>query len=324
MKSCIEAVRHYFDMRTKNWLNSEPSSFQDIVASESHPKWLCHMVHQAERKRSAYAAQGKRLGRAHTNVKVLEVNTTPDKETAHVTAIEEICWAYNDKQEPAVECRLIVHRQVWRYLDHAWVLTKADETSDGYSFESEDREAEVDVPVRMPSVPWRRASYDRIRASRYADVWWDQFNPRYPKISSDDCTNFISQCLHAGGLPMTGHGNRAKGWWIITGKGKGESWSYSWATSHALYKYLRKTVGATLVQKPSELKIGDLIFYDWNGTGTYHHSTIVTDFDDLGDPLVNAHTDPSFRRPYTYYDSRAWTEQTRYAFVHMPDDLQSK
>lgn len=39
--------------------------------------------------------------------------------------------------------------------------------------------------------------YERMRAVQYAERWWNEFNPDYYKFT-DDCTNFISQCLHAG------------------------------------------------------------------------------------------------------------------------------
>ena len=56
--------------------------------------------------------------------------------------------------------------------------------------------------------------YDRLAAVRYADKWWNSYNPAYPKFEVDDCTNYVSQCLRAGGAPMWGYPNREKGWWI--------------------------------------------------------------------------------------------------------------
>ncbi|MBX4322004.1 amidase domain-containing protein, partial [Mycobacterium tuberculosis] len=55
--------------------------------------------------------------------------------------------------------------------------------------------------------------YDRLNAVKYAETWWNSYNPRYTKFTND-CTNFISQCLRAGGAPMTGYPNRSKGWWM--------------------------------------------------------------------------------------------------------------
>lgn len=316
MKSWIDAVQSYFDARTKLWVTIDQNLFDGMYDPAQRPKWVQRAVHQAERKYRAYAAQGKKLVRAHTRVQVTQVNKEDAGSTVRILATEQVCWAYFDKSIAAVECRIIYHRQLWHFDEADWVLVKAEETSDGRSFQ-EDRTtpANVEEP-RLPD-DWRKksAKYDRIRATRYADVWWDGSNPRYPKLS-DDCTNFISQCLYAGGIPMTKQGDKVNGWWIDA---KASNWSYSWTTSHALFQYVRKSLGGELVQNASELKMGDLIFYDWDGRGRYHHSTIVTDFDDAGDPLVNAHTDASFHRPYTYFDSRAWTSSTRYAFVHIPE-----
>ncbi|EPZ43011.1 amidase domain-containing protein [Alicyclobacillus acidoterrestris] len=319
MKSCLEAVRQYFDARTQNWLAKDERLFGEMMPAGERPQWLARTVHQAERKRRAYLAQGKRLARAHTKIDILEMQASKDKMTVRVTVLETICWAYIEAHTPAVECRRIVHRQVWVYSESAWRLQTAEETSDGQSFLQEDVGPRLAEDLRTPKRPMRNLVYDRVRATRYADVWWDGFNPRYPKLA-DDCTNFISQCIHAGGVPMTKIGDKQNGWWVGNGKSKG-SWSYTWTTSNALYHYVLREVGGKRVPSPSDLKMGDLIFYDWEGTGTFHHSTIITDFDDAGYPLVNAHTDPSYHRPFTYYDSRAWTEQTRYAFVHLPDNL---
>jgi hypothetical protein len=164
--------------------------------------------------------------------------------------------------------------------------------------------------------------YDRVRALRYAELWWDSFNPTFTRIATDDCTNFISQCLFAGHMRMTGGQNRSSGWWYRFGSSsRPAAWSHSWVVSHLLYQHVTQRVGARTIQNARELRIGDLIFYDWDGDGRYTHSTIVTDFDGRGDPLVNAHTDPSYHRHYWYLDSRAWTPRTRYAFVQIPDEL---
>ena len=167
--------------------------------------------------------------------------------------------------------------------------------------------------------------YDRIRAKAYADRWWNGRNPAYPSFNVD-CTNFISQCLFAGGAPMNYTFNRARGWWFVGGGAGGsnngggvsaEPWSYSWAVANSLYWYLRTAKsGLRGVMRGSarELQIGDVINYDWDGNGVFTHSTMVTAFSASGEPLVNAHTNSSFQRLWSYRDSPAWSEATRYAF----------
>jgi hypothetical protein len=52
-----------------------------------------------------------------------------------------------------------------------------------------------------------RVTYDRRAAADYADNWALRANPAYWSSPSDDCADFISQCLAAGGLrPLSGAG----------------------------------------------------------------------------------------------------------------------
>lgn len=161
--------------------------------------------------------------------------------------------------------------------------------------------------------------YNRQAAVDYANTWWDRHNPQFPAFQ-DDCTNFISQCLYAGGAPMRGMPNRSQGWWMI---GLPERWSYSWSVAHSLRWYLEtatKGLMATRVSSISELQLGDVIFYDFTGDGRIDHSTIVTRIEE-GIPYVNAHTMNSKNRHYAYENSSAYTAQMQYYFFHIHDDF---
>ena len=153
-------------------------------------------------------------------------------------------------------------------------------------------------------------TYDRRRAVQYAERWWNEFNPAYQKFT-DDCTNFISQCLHAGGIPMSGIPNKKKGWWM-----RGKSWSYSWTSAHAFYLLLAGSSGiwTKKVSNPQELQIGDIICIDFEGNARFDHSLIVTAKDANGMPLVNAHTTNSRHRYWSYEDSSRYTPNIVYKF----------
>ncbi|RKD21005.1 hypothetical protein BEP19_15090 [Ammoniphilus oxalaticus] len=167
--------------------------------------------------------------------------------------------------------------------------------------------------------PRTQGRYNRAKAKRYAELWWDRYNPAYPKFDVD-CTNFVSQCLHAGGLSLDVSGQRGQGWWF-----QGSSnWSYSWSVAHSLMLYLTNSKTkhgsrAEVKQSAEELMIGDVICYDWDGDGRYQHNTIVVAKDPNGMPLVNAHTINSRRRYWEYRDSHAWTENTKYTFIHIKE-----
>ncbi len=48
-----------------------------------------------------------------------------------------------------------------------------------------------------------RVTYDRSAAAAYADTWALRVNPEYWSSPDNDCANFVSQCLAAGGLRQT-------------------------------------------------------------------------------------------------------------------------
>lgn len=164
--------------------------------------------------------------------------------------------------------------------------------------------------------------YKREKVVEYANKWWNSYNPSFRKFEVD-CTNFVSQCLYAGGAPMT-YGGRANGWWYKGSGSKNDNWSYSWAVAHSLMWHLsRSTKGltATEVKSAYKLTIGDVICYDFDGDGRWQHNTIVTGIDMDGSPLVNAHTINSIKRNWAYRDSHAWTEKIKYKFFHISDNF---
>ncbi|MBM7097924.1 amidase domain-containing protein [Bacillus sp. H-16] len=158
--------------------------------------------------------------------------------------------------------------------------------------------------------------YNRLEVVKYAERYWNTSNPAYKKFENN-CTNYLSQCLKAGGIPMTGAGNRSKGWWY-----SGKSWSYSWTVANAFRWYMsgvKSTIRAREVSSPEDLIRGDVICYDFTGDGHWQHTTIVVAKDDKNMPLVNANTTNSRMRYWAYEDSTAWTPNIKYKFFHVKD-----
>ena len=170
---------------------------------------------------------------------------------------------------------------------------------------------------------YSRASYRREEAAAYAERWWNEPNPSYEQFEVN-CTNYVSQCLFAGRVPMNYTGRRESGWWYKGRSNGREWWSYSWAVADSLVRYLSRPRGAGLqahaVGAAEDLRVGDVIGYDWDGSGRFGHNAIVTAFAPDGAPLVNANTVSSRHRYWDYRDSYAWTERTRYRFFHIADE----
>lgn len=116
---------------------------------------------------------------------------------------------------------------------------------------------------------------------------------------------------------MRGYPNRGNGWWM-----QNNSWSYSWSVANAFPRYLeasKQGLRAKVVSDVSQLKLGDVICYDFEGDGKYNHTTIVTAKDGNGEPLVNAHTYNSRMRYWAYEDSTAYTPNIKYRFFSIID-----
>ncbi len=144
------------------------------------------------------------------------------------------------------------------------------------------------------------AFYSRASAVNYAVKYALHPNPafRYFPLVNDnsgDCANFISQCLSAGGMPMS-----SKWWYKRNGSQNPmkHTWSVSWAVAHSLY-WMLKTNEPSLSKEvgfASNLEIGDLIFFE-NSSGVIFHSAMVTSAVN-GSILISHHSFEALNIPY--------------------------
>lgn len=117
------------------------------------------------------------------------------------------------------------------------------------------------------------------------------YNKAYSIFSGNDCSNFVSQCLVAGGLPTDAN------WGPYTRAWKRADYLFEWFKSKPEYSGL-------IVRNPSESDVqkGDILFYVW---GTEVSGKTPNDIDHAGictdksgnTPLVSAHT--SNRKNYS-------------------------
>lgn len=323
MNNCVDAIRAYFEVKNRVWINADLSALAQAARVTPTASWWKHISNGIAAKQRELKHRQSKLLRAHTHVNIQKVEEDGDRK-AHAYAEEHVTWVYRDGPDYGVESRVVQHRQRWIRKGPQWFLDRAWESDESQHETNPLSSAGITVSQTgltvTPDVYRNCTSYDRVRVLRYAELWWNRWNPSFPQFT-DDCTNFVSQCLWAGNVQMRKGDSRASGWWYKFGQtaSGGDNWSYSWSTSQALYLYLLNRLNASVLQSPRELRIGDLVFYDWDGSGRFHHTAVVTDFDHRGDPLVNSHTDASYHRHYLYLDSRAWTPNTKYAFVHLPD-----
>ncbi len=184
--------------------------------------------------------------------------------------------------------------------------------------EAEKRSAQFKAVDAEAELPTADNEYDRDAAVEYSYLWTDeQTVVRNTEEYSDysdyggNCQNFVSQCLHAGGLPMDWQGTYDDQWkWFDdelnykeTKKGRVPSWS----ETYSFYMYCLNNSDPIVTLPDANLftgEPGDVIQYSVNGY-TYH-SVIITDVirDSAGnviDYLVNSNTADKVDFPMSAY-----------------------
>ena len=137
-------------------------------------------------------------------------------------------------------------------------------------------------------------NYDRIKASEYAQKWALGANPDYYHFGGigGDCTNFISQCLFAGGCVM--NYNKYYGWFYKNVNDR----SPSWTSVEFLQNFLlsKDRIGPfASISSIENLQVGDLIQLKQN-PDHFNHTVIISQIKN-GQILVCAHSNDALNKP---------------------------
>ena len=147
-------------------------------------------------------------------------------------------------------------------------------------------------------------TYRRERAVEYARRWAFARNPLFSDFTGigGDCTNFVSQCLYAGGCQM--NLTPVFGWYYISPEDR----SAAFTGVEFFYNFMTTNEGVGPFAEETEAGLllpGDVIELGREGEG-YYHTLLIVGFEE-NDILVAAQTDNAFARPlstYTYDYSR--------------------
>jgi hypothetical protein len=264
---------------------------------------------KAEIKQAALAKRSAEIVKVNATGKIVEMFEENEFQTVKYNAH----YQYLIKQKAHLYLEEEVEERLAKFYKKALVM---DEEVNPFNLAQEEPSTEPSTLVMVDNDERLSYQYNRLKAVQYAERWWNSYNPAYKKFEND-CTNFISQCLHTGGAPMRGYPNRGTGWWL-----RNNNWSYSWAVANSLKIFLANSksgLRAREVSSPNQLFLGDVICYDFEGDGRFNHNTIVTGKDANGMPLVNAHTYNSRMRYWAYEDSSAYTPKIKYKFYSIID-----
>ena len=140
--------------------------------------------------------------------------------------------------------------------------------------------------------------YIRENAVAYARKFAFSQNPNFVSFAGigGNCTNFVSQCIYAGGCEM--NYTPTFGWYFISLNER----SPSWTGVEYFYNFMIENTGVGpfgRVCNRDELELGDVIQLANNEDGFYH-TLLVVGFDGE-DILVAAQTDDAYARPLSTY-----------------------
>ena len=142
--------------------------------------------------------------------------------------------------------------------------------------------------------------YNRSDARKYMEKYWNVksqkhgwwifssisysgYNKRFPYLERGDCTNFASQCLWQGGIPMT--------WcWYCYNTEWGYEFTHSWSVVLEQREYIKKTIVAKTTRincdvsvesikkyiKKNKPQVGDIIYFHAKGKNKFKHTAIIS------------------------------------------------
>lgn len=129
-------------------------------------------------------------------------------------------------------------------------------------------------------------AYDRNAATSYADQWALSRNWFWYPIYGNDCTNFVSQALAAGGYHQVDGDINSDSVWF--GDSWWDQWSVTWINAPHNYNFQMNHYPGGWLQKVTSWSIdgmaykasfdaanqiqGDVLYYDWNGTDGITHA----------------------------------------------------
>lgn len=147
--------------------------------------------------------------------------------------------------------------------------------------------------------------YDRSAAVAYAQQWAYRRHPAYLdfEMLGGDCTNYASQVLHAGGMPMDK--TPVYGWYYLDATKR----TASWTGVEYLYRFLlgldTGRPRARIVPLEEALP-GDIVQLAFSGE-RFQHSPVVVAVDGERPERIfmAAHTTDAYHRPLATYSYSA-------------------
>lgn len=179
-------------------------------------------------------------------------------------------------------------------------------------------EAELEASPARPRAT-RVAKADTIAILAYVAKYWSSYNRAY-ETQANDCTNFVSQALRAGGRQETAYGDKNDlSRWYYKGSQALPAlspWTKTWVNAQALASFGTSS-GRTKLESSAHMLAGDVAFFIWDSSRntTMDHAGIVTKV--VGyEPYFAYHTSNRYNISWTQVRANAVASgATKYDFT---------
>lgn len=175
------------------------------------------------------------------------------------------------------------------------------------------------IAASLMASPVKALAYNRSAAAQYADQWWNSNNPQFYSFSNDDCTNFVSQALGAGGEQLANlnympQDDRAwymyfnLSWiWSNSWSISGDNWQFMYGSGRAVQ--IGSYSGAAYTTNHSGAYAGDVLYYSWyyhrnpNPDTSINHAVmqVQDNYDEKGNwtSVVDSHSNSEYHKNWT-------------------------
>ncbi|MGA4847333.1 amidase domain-containing protein [Streptomyces sp. G5(2025)] len=283
-------------------------------------------------RKSRLAKLGEAYTKADTRVAVERATITGGTATVEVTSSSTLTYKKVRGDEPATTA--FSTRQELKLAGTkggGWKLTAITSRDDGPVAVNDPSVARVNTveddgnqypdgtpaSTKRPATPMpsgkTATTYDYAAMARYAEKYWYSYNPAYRTFngSGGDCTNFVSQALHAGGWkPVPGSAYDYRNWWY-----DGASQSTSWIGVNEWAWFTLSNRRAPNLANAYQMDVGDVLQVDFDKNGSKDHTMMVTYRNGRGMPYLTYHSNDTYRRSLasvvaSYPDARYFAYRT--------------
>lgn len=272
-------------------------------------------------RRARLSASGERYTAARTDVTVLGTSVVGDELVARIQERTELDYARVHGDEPAYTAFVSNHVFTLRHVGGQWLLddvaledpAAVPPVNEVIGAGDSDRAISVsdreEVSTQRPTGRERRlndkmpsegtatiAAYNYTAMADYAKRYWSNYNTAY-RAYTNDCTNFISQAMRAGGWGFVG-----SGYWDRTDNSKWYYGSYTWTTSYSWagaenwYWFARNSGRTYGLSSVWYMGLADVLQIDFDRNGNIDHTMIVTKVDLAGQRYMTYHTNNTLNR----------------------------